>query len=104
VQALPSIGMLGTEHCLADSQCALDERPSACKVVLGLKQLGEVAQAHRCVRVFGTKHVLRNRQGALEEPPRTRNVTRPLEEQEGEIVKDRRRIGVLRAEYLLLYR
>jgi hypothetical protein len=52
--------------------------------------------------VFGAKHFLRNRQGALEEPPRTRNVTLALK-QEGEIVKDWRRIGVLGAEHLLLY-
>ena len=58
--------MLGAERLLADRQRALEERPRAGEVALGLKQEGEVVEARRGVGMLGAERLLADRQRALD--------------------------------------
>ena len=62
--------MVGAERLLADRQRALEERPRAGEVALGLKQAGEVVEARARYRVLGAERLLADRQRALVERPR----------------------------------
>ena len=64
------VGMLGAERLLVDRQRALEERPRAGEVALGLKQEGEVVEARRRLGMLGAERLLADRQRALEERPR----------------------------------
>ena len=62
--------MVGAERLLADRQRALEERPRPGEIALGLKQEGEVVEAHRRIGMVGAERLLADRQRALEERPR----------------------------------
>jgi hypothetical protein len=56
------IGMLGAERLLADRQRALVERPRRRKIVLRLKQAGEVVEALPSIGMVGAERLLADRQ------------------------------------------
>jgi len=59
--------MLGPEGLLVYRQCALEERPRACKLTLVVQQAAKVDEALRCIGMLGTERFFSYRQRALEE-------------------------------------
>jgi len=92
------IEMVGVEHLLSDRVGALEERPRAGEVALGLKQNRQIIGASRRIGMVRAEDLFSDRQGALTERLRAGEIALGLKQRRE--VEARRRTGMVGAEHL----
>src|SRR5262249_11201966 len=78
IEAHRGVGMLPTQHLLADCQRTLKKRPRRREIALVLMQKSKAVEARRGVGMVGTQHLSGDRQRALKQRPCRREVAMVL--------------------------